>query len=70
MGMSAILAGIPTWLWEEVIFRRLRTKERTNFKLFYNPSSSFSTNIAIFISNFLVIGDTVVLPIPSDEEER
>ena len=70
MGMSAILAGLPTWFWEEIVFRRLKTRERTGFKLYYNPSSSFSTNVAIFVSNFVVINETTVLPIPSDEEER
>ena len=70
MGMSAILSGLPTWFWEEIVFRRLRTKERTGFTLYYNPTSSFSVNIATFVSNFLLIAETTVLPIPSDEEER
>jgi len=61
-GMFGITSLLPTWFWEEVVFRKLRTKERIGFKLFYNPNSTLCTNIAIFIEHFLLIPESQVIP--------
>jgi len=67
-GMFGVLCMLPSWFWEEVIFRKLRTKERLGFKLYYDPSRTISTNLAIACENFFLIPETQVLPRSLDED--
>lgn len=65
-GMTGVLSLIPTFFWEDIVFRKLRTRERLNFKYYYNPYNSFSTKLAIFVSNFLLLPETHVSVMPNE----
>ena len=64
--MTGVLSLIPTFFWEDIVFRKLRTRERLNFKYYYNPYNSFSTKLAIFVSNFLLLPETHVSVMPNE----
>eukprot|EP01116_Phalansterium_solitarium_P011134 TRINITY_DN2673_c0_g2_i1.p1 TRINITY_DN2673_c0_g2~~TRINITY_DN2673_c0_g2_i1.p1 ORF type:complete len:697 (+),score=177.83 TRINITY_DN2673_c0_g2_i1:115-2205(+) len=66
-GLTALL---PTWMWEYIVFRRLRTRERLSFKLFFDPGCKFCTNFAIFCENFLLIPETKVLALTEHDREH
>jgi hypothetical protein len=46
-GLFGVMILFPTWFWEEIVMRKLRTKERLGFKLFYDPTNSFCTNFVV-----------------------
>eukprot|EP01114_Cavostelium_apophysatum_P018849 TRINITY_DN5924_c0_g1_i1.p1 TRINITY_DN5924_c0_g1~~TRINITY_DN5924_c0_g1_i1.p1 ORF type:complete len:685 (+),score=78.56 TRINITY_DN5924_c0_g1_i1:163-2217(+) len=54
---------LPTWFWERVIFRKLRSDNRTRFSLQYWKDSSFCRKVACFSSTFLLIPESEVRPI-------
>jgi len=61
VAMFALVTFIPSWVWDEVVFRRLRTRERLGFKLYYQPGCSFCSTFTAICSNFFLIPETEVI---------
>ncbi|EAL71619.1 hypothetical protein DDB_G0271510 [Dictyostelium discoideum AX4] len=57
----------PTWFWDK-LFNYLRTRERTDFKIYYNGRHGY--NITALVSTFLLLPDVEISPTPifSDQE--
>jgi hypothetical protein len=53
-------------VWDEVIFRRLRTRERLGFKLYYQPGCNFCSTFASICSNFFLIPETEVIALDGE----
>ncbi|EGC29606.1 hypothetical protein DICPUDRAFT_158792 [Dictyostelium purpureum] len=64
---SGTLLLYPTWLWDN-IFNRLRTRERTDFKIYY--SGKYGYYITGLVSTFLLFPEVEISPTPTfiDEE--
>lgn len=69
-GTFGVMVMFPSWFWENIVFRRLRTKERTEFKLYYNSNCSFCTRLATVFEYFFLIPETQVIPMDSEAEEE
>ncbi|KAN0026758.1 hypothetical protein ACTFIV_007749 [Dictyostelium citrinum] len=64
---TGTLVIYPTWFWDK-LFNYLRTRERTDFKIYYNGRHGY--NITALVSTFLLLPDVEISPTPifSDEE--
>jgi hypothetical protein len=63
IGMFGPLVMLPKWFWEQVVFKRLRTRTRTGFVLYYNPHCDKKCRIIVtLLQNFFLIPETRVIP--------
>ena len=58
---AALLPFIPSWLWGK-IFSRLKTNERLNLKIYYNPIDSLSEKFVLILKTFLLLPETNIIP--------
>jgi len=69
-GTFGVLIMLPKWFWETIVFKRLRTPERLNFKVHYHPSCLYCNRIMGIITNFFLLPETQVVPILDSDHGR
>jgi hypothetical protein len=66
---GTILGLIPTWFWTTILFKRLHTPARKEFKLLYHGNCSRCFYTAHIIKEFFLIKETEVVKLHNDIEE-
>eukprot|EP01132_Coremiostelium_polycephalum_P004161 gene4161-5209_t len=64
---SGTLLLYPTWFWD-TLFNQIRSKERSEFKMFYN--GRYGYRIAGFVSTFFLLPEVEVAPMPPTLDEE
>jgi len=64
---SAILVLLPSWFWDDLLFKflRLKNKERTNLQLYCYQNCNSCKHVFQFVKTFLLFDETRLIPYSS-----